>query len=172
MADLKTVTAKEDIDRLEKLIAKMKFEYEQYIRGNLRTVPMSVEREISRIVEVYSRKPPANTTLRFRFNNLAARFISFRQKFQRELGIKEGYIKSPAVREYGEAGNEQNIDLEKAVAMLPANYDKDKVIAALHAKINELKSKGYADIDVALEIENGKPKLRIVTRHEKKTLQD
>ncbi|MCD8492148.1 MAG: hypothetical protein LRY51_09715 [Geovibrio sp.] len=56
----------------------------------------------------------------------------------------------------------------KKLEELPANYDKQKVLSALNAKINELKSQGYADIDVSLEIENGKPRLRIITKDEKK----
>jgi hypothetical protein len=163
---------KEDIDKLEKLIARMKFEYEQYIRGNLKLPPASVEREINNIVQNYNRKPITNTTLRFRFNNLTARFLSLRQKFQRDLGIRDGFIKTPYTKDYTREDISRDEQLLQKLDELPANYDKQKVLDALNMKINELKSQGYADIDVSLEIENGKPRLRIITKDEKKTLQD
>ncbi|QAR33245.1 hypothetical protein EP073_07470 [Geovibrio thiophilus] len=165
-------TAKEDIERLEKLIIKMKFEYEQYIRGNLKLPPSSVEREINNIVQNYNRKPLTNTSLRFKFNNLTARFLSIRQKIQRDMGIRDGFIKNPYAEAHQDEEAPQDEKLFSKLNELPANYDKQKVIAVLNAKINELKSQGYADIDVSLEIENGKPRLRIITKDEKKTLQN
>lgn len=164
-------TVREDIERLEKLITKMKFEYEQFIRGTIKLPPAAVEREINNIVQSYNRKPITNTTMRFRFNNLTARFLSLRQKIQRDLGIRDGFIKAPAFHDDEREVKNYSEKFIKKLEELPANYDKQKVLSALNAKINELKSQGYADIDVSLEIENGKPRLRIITKDEKKTFQ-
>ncbi|MGE4498424.1 MAG: hypothetical protein AB7E48_11150 [Deferribacterales bacterium] len=165
-------TVREDIERLEKLITKMKFDYEQYIRGNIKLPPAAVEREINNLVQNYNRKPITNTTMRFRFNNLTARFLSLRQKIQRDLGIRDGFIKNPYAGEKTETETPYSEKLVRKLEELPANYDKQKILSAVSSKINELKSQGYADIDVSLEIENGKPRLRIITKDEKKTLQD
>jgi hypothetical protein len=163
-------TIKDDIDKLEKLITKIKFEYEQYIRGNLKNPPSSLEREANSIIQTYNRTPPLNSTVRFRFNNLTARFISFRQKWERDLAIRDGFIKTPQMRQQEEAEpqkttpeTERRHELLSKLDELPKSYDKTKILAAVNDKINQLKSRGYTDIDVTLDIVDGKPKLRITT---------
>ncbi|WP_022850061.1 hypothetical protein [Limisalsivibrio acetivorans] len=171
-----TKKIKEDLDRFEQLMNKMRISYDQFFRGATPTPPNSQEREINRIMQEYNRVKIPNSAMRFRFNNLVAKFVTMRQKWSRQMAEKEGIIKTPQQRQAEIEQEKQGISDEettkqtsapaylKKIEELDGSYNREKVKAAVETKINELKSKGYTDIDVSLKVEDGKPKLRIVPK--------
>ena len=82
------------VDDLQVLDVKLKIlknEYEQYFMGTRRREPFLLRGEVQRMVSYYANVPIRNTGYRFKFNNLRARFFSFRRHWDRILReIEEG----------------------------------------------------------------------------------
>lgn len=75
-------------------LKQLKHEYEQYFRGTRPRAPVVLRGEVQKIVNVFSNVPIQNTALRFRFNNLCARFFTFRRQWDTILRqIEEGTYK-------------------------------------------------------------------------------
>jgi len=150
---------KEDLDRFENLIKMINFEYTQFFLGNKQHPPIVYEREINKLIKKYNITQLTNTTLRFRFNNLVARYITFREKWSRKMMENEGARKPPTEK--------QNIQdntqpfYQKELDKIPEKYDKSKVADAIESKIDKLKNKGYDNVDVNIDMKNGKVKLKI-----------
>ncbi|MGB9731341.1 hypothetical protein [Calditerrivibrio nitroreducens] len=156
---------KDDLDRFENLIKMINFDYERFFAKLLKHPPMVYEREVNKLIAKYNLNQITNTTLRFRFNNLVARYLTFRDKWNKKMLEYEGVKKSAAdilktfeeVKDTDMGGHFFAEELKK----LPENINRDKIEALILSKIDEFKQKGYKDIDVKIDIEEGKPKLRI-----------
>lgn len=150
---------KEDLDRFENLIKMINFEYTQFFLGNKQHPPLVYEREINKLIKKYNITQLSNTTLRFRFNNLVARYITFREKWSRKMMEHEGTKKPPTEK--------QNIQdktqpfYQKELDKIPEKYDKSKVVDAIESKIDKLKNNGYDNVYVNIDMKNGKIKLKI-----------
>lgn len=82
---------KEDIDLLDSKIARLKTDYEQYFMRLVKREPAKLREEVERLVLLYSNKSLTNTTLKFRYNTLVAKFSSYKQYWTRVLrAIDEG----------------------------------------------------------------------------------
>lgn len=85
------MSIKDDIDLLEHKLARLKVEYEQYFQKILKREPLKLRDEVERIVLAYSNKNISNTSLKFRYNSLVARFNTYRQYWTRVArAIEEG----------------------------------------------------------------------------------
>ncbi len=85
------MSIKEDIDLLEQKLVRLKVEYEQYFQKILKREPLKLRDEVEKIVLAYSNKNISNTSLKFRYNSLVARFNSYRQYWTRVArAIEEG----------------------------------------------------------------------------------
>jgi hypothetical protein len=154
---------KEDLQRFENLIKMINFDYTQFFAGNIKHPPVVHEREANAIIKKYNMHQIINTTLRFKFNNLVARYLTFREKWKRKMLEFEG-VKKPSTPPTAKAGSSKS-SFKKSYQMelnkLPSHYNKEKIKQIIESKIVEYENQGYKNIDVKIEILNGKPKLKI-----------
>ena len=76
---------KEDLDMLDVKINKLKVDYEQYFAKVLKKEPAALKNEIDRIILKYSNQPTTNTSLKFRYSTLTAKYTSYKQFWNRIL---------------------------------------------------------------------------------------
>lgn len=87
-------TIDEALQILDVKLKQLKHEYDQYFRGTRPREPVVLRGEVQKIVNVFSNTPIQNTAQRFRFNNLCARFFTFRRQWDTILRqIEEGTYK-------------------------------------------------------------------------------
>jgi hypothetical protein len=155
---LDTKEVKEDLDRLENLIKMINFDYNQYFAGNKQYPPLVYEREANKLIRKYNITQLTNTTLRFRFNNLVARYVTFREKWKRKMMEFEGVKKAVPKKVIA---NKNKPFYQKELDKIPDKYDKTKVVDLIESKIDNFKSKGYNNVDVNIELNEGKIKLKV-----------
>lgn len=89
-----TESIAEDLVVLDNKIKQLKFEYEQYFMGGRPREPVMLRGDVQKIVTKYSNTGIQNTALRFKFNNLCARFYALRRQWDAILKqIEEGTYK-------------------------------------------------------------------------------
>ncbi len=76
-----TRSVDEELQHLEIKIKQLKMEYEQYFMGSRPREPILTRGEVQKIVARFSNAPIQNTALRFRFNNLLARYHAFKRQW-------------------------------------------------------------------------------------------
>jgi len=82
---------KKDLNTLEKNLARLKIEYEQYFMRILKREPLKLRSEVEMTIRRYTGKKTTNTAFQFKFNNLVAKYNAFRQYWTRTLrAIEEG----------------------------------------------------------------------------------
>ncbi len=103
----------EDIDILDSKIARLKVEYEQYFMRVLKREPVKLRSEIEKTILFYSNKNFTNTSHKFKYNSVVAKYNSYKQYWVRvlreiddgtfirkgegdALGLKLPQIKTPA----------------------------------------------------------------------------
>lgn len=95
----------EDIDQLESKIARLKAEYEQYFMRLLKREPAKLRDEVDRLILQYSTKKITNTSLKFRYNSIAAKYSSYKQYWSRILrAIEEGTYQRDAAQSPSSGG--------------------------------------------------------------------
>ncbi|HAO92403.1 MAG: hypothetical protein A2X99_04955 [Deltaproteobacteria bacterium GWB2_55_19] len=83
--------AKDEIELLDSKIARLKVEYEQYFMRVLKREPAKLRDEVDKLVLFYSNKNLTNTSLRFKYNTIVAKYNSYKQYWTRTLrAIEEG----------------------------------------------------------------------------------
>jgi hypothetical protein len=89
-----TESISEDLVVLDNKIKQLKFEYEQYFMGGRPREPVMLRGDVQKIVTRYSNTGIQNTALRFKFNNLCARYYALRRHWDAVLKqIEEGTYK-------------------------------------------------------------------------------
>jgi len=84
----------EDLVVLENKIKQLKFEYDQYFMGSRPREPVMMRGDVQKIVTRYSNTGIQNTAMRFKFNNLCARYYALRRQWDAILKqIEEGSYK-------------------------------------------------------------------------------
>ncbi|KAA0258020.1 hypothetical protein FHQ18_06395 [Deferribacter autotrophicus] len=158
----------EDLEKFESLIKSFNFEYANFFAGNMKFPPVVREREINKIIRKYNLSQITNPTLRFKFNNLVARFLTYREKWNRKMmekeGIKRTFVKRGSLdAEIQKNKIELNINkkIDKELEKLSDSYNKDKIKKVINKKVKEMQAKGFNDFDIKINIVNGKPKLLI-----------
>ncbi|MBZ4672766.1 MAG: hypothetical protein JG762_996 [Deferribacteraceae bacterium] len=156
-------TIQDDLERFENLIKMINFEYQQYFAGTKRNPPVVYEREVNKLIHKYSLHQIKNSTLRFRFNNLVARFITFREKWNKKMLELEGVKKpKPILLEKEKIlENNKTNGYESELDKLPPGFNREKIKNVIEQKLDELKTKGINNVRIEIEIVEGKPKLRI-----------
>ncbi len=81
----------EDMTVLDAKVARLKVEYEQYFMRVVKREPLQMREEIERIIRDYSNQSISNTSQKFRFNSLVAKYNSYKQYWTRTLrAIEDG----------------------------------------------------------------------------------
>jgi hypothetical protein len=78
-----------DLARLEQLLRKLEFEYEQFFSGRQRGIPLKTESEVQHLLKDYGFRGIQNPALRFRYMNVVARYNSFRKVWERKVREQE-----------------------------------------------------------------------------------
>jgi hypothetical protein len=80
-----------DLAVLEGTLRQLETEYEQFLSGKVRIQPMKTEAEVQRMIRVYSARGIQNSSLRFRYANIVARYNSFKNVWERKVReLEEG----------------------------------------------------------------------------------
>ena len=81
----------DDLQMLDAKVKQLRLDYEQYFLGSRPRVPSQLRGEVQKMMAYYANVPIQNTALRFRFNNLRARYFSFRRHWDETVRkIEEG----------------------------------------------------------------------------------
>ena len=81
----------EDMTALDAKVARLKVEYEQYFMRVIKREPLQMREEVERVIRNYSNQSISNTSQKFRFNSLVAKYNSYKQYWTRTLrSIEEG----------------------------------------------------------------------------------
>lgn len=84
----------EELQVLELKTKQLKFEYEQYFMGGRPREPVQLRGDVQKIIVRYANVGIQNTALRFKFNNLCARYYALRRHWDSVLRqIEEGTYK-------------------------------------------------------------------------------
>lgn len=87
----------EDLEIFDSKIARLKVEYEQYFMRVLKREPVKLRGEVEKVIIFYSNKNFTNTSYKFKFNSLVAKYNSYKQYWTRVLReIEEGTFKRTA----------------------------------------------------------------------------
>ncbi|MBI5286694.1 MAG: hypothetical protein HY878_03785 [Deltaproteobacteria bacterium] len=170
----------EDIDILDSKINRLKIEYEQYFAKLLKREPTKLRDEIEKFILRYSNQPIHNTALRFKYNTLVARYVSYKQYWSRILRqMEEGvYERGLVVKTSQEAKQviqttasdgglkdiyQKYIEARRQCNESTANISYDGFVHTLIREAEKVK-KTYRrrDIDYKVTIKDGKAKVIIV----------
>jgi hypothetical protein len=90
---------KEDLDKLQEDIERLKFEYDQYFQGFSKLPPEALRKEVQRTVNRFVGFQSPNTGLKYRAQNLVQRFTTYKQLWDRILRqIEDGTYKRDLYR--------------------------------------------------------------------------
>jgi len=176
----------EDLQLLDVKLKMLKNEYEQYFMGSRRREPFLLRGEVQKIVSYYANVPIRNTGYRFKFNNLRARFFSFRRHWDRILReIEEGRyerhlfqaklhererterVKTPRPEAGGAESQpedvfESYISAREACGQGTSGITRKKLEALMEKQSAQLRSKaGCRDVRFRVVVEGGKAKLKV-----------
>jgi len=85
------MSLKAEMDKLEAKIIKLKVDYEQYFTRIIKREPTRLRDEVESIIRHYSNKNITNTSIKFKYNSLVARYNTYKQYWGRTLrAIEEG----------------------------------------------------------------------------------
>ena len=73
------------LNDLDVNLNRLRVEYEQYFSGTLRRPPQLLQGRVQKTILYFAGNLPRNTRLKFRFNQLNARFQVFRQQWGRTM---------------------------------------------------------------------------------------
>lgn len=173
--------------KLKELITR----YEQYFMGLEKREPLKQMEEFEKLIRRYAVAPINNTMHKHRYNNLVARFNSYRQHWNRILReIEEGRYSrdrfradlhesqrlSPATVKRDQEPKAQDTELDRIYAelqearrscKLPVDGMTRQQLAETLDKQRPLLSQrlGTSDIQFRVVIEAGKPKLKAGIKH-------
>ncbi|MBE9527984.1 MAG: hypothetical protein IME99_01955 [Proteobacteria bacterium] len=85
------MSLRKDIDTLDKDIARLRIEYEQYFMRVLKREPIKLRADIERRILRLSNNSTSNTAHKFKLNSIVAKYNSYKQYWGRILrAIEEG----------------------------------------------------------------------------------
>ncbi|MEN8161254.1 MAG: MXAN_5187 C-terminal domain-containing protein [Myxococcota bacterium] len=176
----------DDLTLLDARIKQLKLEYEQYFMGARKREPQILRGEVQRIVAYYANVPIRNTGHRFKFNNLRARYFSFRRHwdatvrkiedgryekhlFQAELHDRERRSGAPKAQPGGPKPTGQDVDslfeawvgARESTGQATAGLTREKLQAQLEKQRSTLRERhGVADVRFRVVVEDGRAKLK------------
>lgn len=79
----------QELDEIQQLIKKLEIQYEQYFAGIERREPYNERKDIARQIRQFTNRHIVWTDLKFRYQSLASRFMSYGQHWDRILRLIE-----------------------------------------------------------------------------------
>ena len=122
-----TTAIGDDLVVLDNKLKQLKLEYEQYFMGFRPREPVMLRGDVNKLVARYSNTGIQNTSLRFKFNNLCARFFAMRRQWdavlrQIEEGTYRRHIFKARLHERDRSGEDVPASAETLDADLFASY--------------------------------------------------
>lgn len=178
----------EDLMLLDARLKQLRLEYEQYFLGGRKREPQLLRGEVQKIISYYANVPIRNTGHRFKFNNLRARFFSFRRhwddtlrkiedgrydkhRFQAELhdrerGLAEAATEKPQAEGPGPSGELDRlfrawVDARDATGQGSAGLSRERLAEQLEQQAATLRQRfGVAEVRFRVVVEDGRAKLK------------
>lgn len=171
---------KEELDRIEGEIARLKREYDNFFQGTRRAEPAEERRATEGMIRRMGQRRIVNTSDQFRFNNLQGRFYAFVNLWMRMIKeLEEGRLtrdgRGAVVRPGGaEVRPPESDPIERVLEEfrqarrecgLPADdADIASVRRTLREKARELAGQTGKSVDFRVSVEEGKPRVKAVLR--------
>ncbi len=176
-----------DLQLLDVKLKQLRMEYEQYFLGARKREPTLLRGEVNKVVAYYANAPLRNTAQRFLFNNLRARFFTFkrhwddtcrkiedgsyeRHLFKADLHDRDrGKAKAPAAQRgapaaakgEGDALFSEYLEARSSTGQGSAGLTPDKFTALLRQQEEAIRAKfGAAKVRFRVAIEDGRAKLK------------
>ena len=116
----------DDLQLLDVKLKQLRLDFEQYFLGSRPREPSLLRGEVQKMVAYYANVPIQNTALRFRFNNLRARFFIFRRHWDETLrkienGTYERHLFKAELHERERAGRHKKGGEASPVASRPTS---------------------------------------------------
>ena len=177
----------EDLQLLDIKLKQTRMEYEQYFLGVRKREPQQLRGEVQKMVAIYSNLHLKNTGLRFKFNNLRARFFSFKRHWDMTCRkIEEGRYERDVFKANlhermgtgpgrpGAAGKPDNskgagepelfesyLEARMACGQSTSGITQEKLEATLRKQEAAIRQKTGCDaVRFRVAVENGKTKLK------------
>lgn len=132
-----------DLQLLDVKLKQLRMEYEQYFLGARKREPQLLRGEVNKIVAYYANAPIRNTALRFLFNNLRARYFTFKRLWDEtcrkiEDGSYERHLFKADLHERERAGNGKRANAGGPASAAAAEGDSEAALFAqyLDARTN------------------------------------
>jgi hypothetical protein len=178
----------DDIAAIEKKLAQLKNDYEQYFMGLQKTAPEKLRSEVERLIQFYSSQRITNAALNFRYKAAVSRYNSYRSYWDRVLReIEEGrYVRdvfkmrlhdrmreaaaqpakpkeAPAEEDKIKRIYEEYIEARKKTHEPPVKYEAFAEIIKKQAPAI-IEKYHCSSVDFKVVIEDGKAKLKAVPK--------
>jgi hypothetical protein len=178
----------EDLMLLDARLKQLRLEYEQYFMGARKREPQLLRGEVQKIISYYANVPIRNTGHRFKFNNLRARFFSFRRhwddtqrkiedgrydkhRFQAELhdrerGADAGGAEAPQPGAPAPDGELDRlfrawVDAREATGQGSTGVSRERLAEQLEQQAAALRQRfGVAEVRFRVVVEDGRAKLK------------
>jgi hypothetical protein len=173
----------EDLQLIDVKMKQVRNEYEQYFLGTRKREPSQLRGEVTKMVNYYTNVPIQNTGFRFRFNNLRARFFSFRRYWDDTLRkIEEGRYerhlfranlhersRSGAPKASSRPGKaegksdlfERYLEARQACGQGAEGVTREKLQALLAKQEKQIRERfGVAKVNFRVVVEDGRAKLK------------
>lgn len=179
-------TVDEELTRLEELIKRLKFEYEQYFIGETKLPPEKIQRDVENLIKSLYAQPLGRAGPKFRFQMLIARFNTYKGYWEkimrdilegitprdrikaklrgREAATEKAGGRAPGedpmrsvYKEYVRAKKDQGEDV--------SHLTFEKISETLRAQTEKIKEKYRCDdVEYKVAVEGGKVKLKAIPK--------
>lgn len=167
------------LDEIERMLKELRVQYEQYFAGVEKVAPVKARDDLERQLRLFGRRRVVQTELRYRLQNLASRFHSYKGMWERiQRQMDEGRysrhiqkITSSSPRVAGTSGLPAGNDPERLYkeylklcmeCRTPSSIDGINTMKTFLRDKEELIRKRYGNVQCNFDVvnENGKPKIK------------
>ncbi len=176
--------APEDIVLFEKNLNELTIKYEHYFLGLEKREPLKLLEEVEKLAKKYSGNSIVNTMLTFKYNTLKARFVSYKQYWQRttrqieegrysrdrfKMGMHQQSV-TPSGQQQKQTAPESEADrlyrqflqARRACNLSVENLSRETVIGVIEKHKRAVMEKyRCTDVELLVTTEGGTPKLKI-----------
>jgi hypothetical protein len=169
----------QELDQVQDELKELEIHYEQYFAGIERREPYNERKNLERRLRQYTNRTIIGTDLKFRYQGVASRFMSYKQYWDRILRlIDEGKYprhlakKSAATTTENKPVSDLQFEVEKLQRQLiqarencgikGAPPSVEKVAAFLKAQQEKIRSRyGDRQVEFSIDTSDGKPRIKV-----------
>ncbi len=177
-------TLAHELDAMQQLLKELEIRYEQYFAGIERREPTADRQVFARKVRQFTNRHIVWTDLQFRYQNLASRFMSYCQYWDRILRLMdEGKYhrhtakrpdkppaaqhpaaQHPAATPTLEADRlyQQMLEARKSCGLSGAGPSPEKIASLLDQQREQIRNRfGDKAVEFSVEVNEGKPRIKV-----------